>query len=161
MKRLFHALAALLAVGTLAGHQSAFAQAEEQEDKPQTREPPTADPAWLGWCIENEGGTTLADAPCYVRHREALTADQKVLLKRIEGRLAKTGPAATDYPKALTSLREAQQHWEAYTRADCDVLDYVFGAGTALGLAGETCIIDHYQARSDELRQLESDFLNQ
>jgi hypothetical protein len=125
-------------------------------------QPPTYDSGWLTWCINTRGGTTLADAPCYVEHREALVARQGVLLKKIEATLSIKGPNGTDYAKAAHALSASQKSWEAFMRADCDLLYNVSGFyGTAVGLAGEDCLIAHYLARNDALAALQQDYLDQ
>ena len=127
--------------------------------EPLETEPRGDAPEWLTWCVRTEGGTTLADAQCYVRHREALVAAQALLVDRIGAQLSRQGPDGTDYPGAMSALESAQSHWQAYVRADCDVVADVFGYGTALGLAGEECIIDHYLERNQVLRDLEEGYL--
>ncbi len=138
----------------------ALAQGEESEEAAKP-EPPKADDGWLKWCIDTRGGTTLADAPCYVEYREALVAEQDLMSGRIYKALGRKGPAATDYAMAADRLREAQAGWKSQTDGDCDALSYVFGAGTALGLAGEDCIIDHYLERNKWLSEFEEVWLQQ
>lgn len=48
----------------------------------------------------------------------------------------------------------AEESWGAFIRADCDVVSYVLGQGTALGMTGETCVVGHYEARIGALRAL-------
>lgn len=150
---------ALLLAGLLIGlglPMQAWAQSSTGQMDTQT---PDDAAGGLDRCVENEGGTTLSDAVCYVRHREAVVAAQDEILRRINSALTRPGPSATDYARAAESLRNAQEHWLAYMRADCDVIDDVFGLGTALGLAGEDCVIRHYEARNQELRDLEDGYL--
>ena len=64
------------------------------------------------------------------------------------------GPQGADYGKAGAGLMAAEESWGAFIRADCDVISYVFGQGTALGMAGETCVVGHYEARIATLRAL-------
>ncbi|KMS51813.1 hypothetical protein V474_01890 [Novosphingobium barchaimii LL02] len=127
-----------------------------------SKQPATYDAGWLTWCINARGGTTLADARCYVEHREALVARQGVLLKKIEATLSIKGPDGTDYAKAARALSASQKAWEAFMSADCDLVDNVSGFyGTAVGLAGEDCLITHYLARNAALASLQQDYLDQ
>ena len=107
---------------------------------------------------ESCAGNTLEVARCYVAYRETLVEAESALLDRLHQALAQSGPPGTDYSAAATSLRTAEDHWRAYMRADCDIVDNVFGRGTALGLAGEDCVIRHSEARNEELRDLESNY---
>lgn len=138
----------------------AMAQVEESEEEAKP-EPPKADVGWLKWCIDTRGGSTLADAPCYVEYREALVSEQATLLERIYKALAKKGPSGTDYEEAAGQLRAAQIGWLSQVNGDCDALSYVFGTGTALGLAGEDCIINHYLDRNAWLGDFEKEWLQQ
>ncbi len=161
MKRISACLVLALSIAMVtASTMPALAQVEESEEEAKP-EPPKADGGWLGWCIDTRGGTTLADAPCYVEYREALVAEQDVLLGRIYKALAGKGPSGTDYTKAADRLRAAQVGWRSQVDGDCDALSYVFGTGTALGLAGEDCIISHYLERNVWLSDFEKEWLQQ
>ena len=70
------------------------------------------------------------------------------------------GPQGADYGKAGAGLMAAEENWGAFIRADCDVVSEVFGQGTALGMAGETCTIAHYEARIAALRALKANYLD-
>lgn len=134
----------------LALEQPAWAQSQDSAES----ETATDDPAWPGSC----DGNTLEMARCYVLYRESLVETESGLLDRLYQALARSGPPGTDYAAAAASLRAAEEHWQAYMRADCDIVDSVFGAGTALGLAGEDCVIRHYESRIEDLRGLESNY---
>jgi uncharacterized protein YecT (DUF1311 family) len=149
MKLLLPSLLVLAAIGQPAIGQTAGAAAQDSGQ---------ADPAWLAKCME-ENGSTLGMAKCMVDHRTALQEQQQTLLKRIRGKLAGQGPEGTDYKAAAASFAEAQKHWEAFIAADCDIVGSVFGYGTAQGLAGEDCTINHYRARNDQLRELDANYL--
>jgi uncharacterized protein YecT (DUF1311 family) len=122
------------------------------------------DPAWLAQCVkkaEAEGeGTTLGWGHCMVDHREALKTAQARITSRIAKALEGKGPAGSDYPRAAASFAEAQRHWMAFVDADCGIIDDVFGYGTAQGLAGENCVIEHYQRRNEQLRELEKSYFS-
>ena len=149
MNLLLPSLLILAAAGQPASGQTSRAAAQDSGQ---------ADPAWLAQCMK-ENGSTLGMAKCMVDHRSALQEQQKALLTRIGGRLAGKGPEGTDYKAAAASLAEAQKHWEAFIGADCDIVGSVFGYGTAQGLAGEDCVINHYRARNEQLRELEANYL--
>lgn len=119
-----------------------------------------ADDSAFGRCLEQENGSSLTDARCYVEERERLHDEQNRLLQRIYAQLAKPDRNGADYKAASVALRKAQAAWDAYVGADCAVIDPLFGNGTALGLAGETCTIDHYRARIAVLRALQRDYLD-
>lgn len=127
-------------------------------------DPALDDPAWLAQCVkkaDGEGeGTTFAWGHCMVEHREALKAAQARLIARIGKALEGKGPAGTDYPRAAASFVEAQRHWADFVDADCKIVDDVFGYGTAQGVAGEDCVISHYQRRNEELRELETSYFS-
>lgn len=144
------ALAPLVGLLLLAGltPQSASAQTKPAKD----------DAAWLKACTDASSGT-LDYARCLVEHRTALADAQVALLARINAALAKSAPDGTDYSAAADSLADAQRQWEAFVGSDCTVIDHVFGNGTAQGLAGETCVIDHYTQRNAQLRELKTGYL--
>lgn len=119
-----------------------------------------ADGSAFGRCLEQENGSSLTDARCYVEERERLRDEQNRLLQQIYAQLAKPDRNGADYKATSIALRKAQAAWDAYVDADCAVIDPLFGIGTALGLAGETCTIDHYSARIALLRALQRDYLN-
>ncbi len=119
-----------------------------------------ADGSAFGRCLEQENGSSLTDARCYVEERERLREEQNRLLQQIYAQLAKPDRNGADYKAASVALHKAQVAWDAYVGADCAVIDPLFGNGTALGLAGETCTIDHYSARIALLRALQRDYLN-
>ncbi len=127
-------------------------------------DPAMDDPAWLAQCVKKadaEGeGTKFGWGHCMVDHREALKAAQARIAARIGNALEGKGPAGTDYPRAAASFAEAQRHWTAFVEADCGIIDDVFGYGTAQGLAGEDCVIAHYQRRNEELRDLEKAYFS-
>jgi hypothetical protein len=149
--------------GLLLAGQALPAMAMVPAADPAKQGPAMDDPAWLAQCVkkaEAEGeGTTLGWGHCMVDHREALKAAQVRLVARIGKALEGKGPAGTDYPRAAASFSEAQRHWTAFVDADCGIVDDVFGYGTAQGLAGEDCVIAHYQRRNEELRELETNYL--
>ncbi|KMS56622.1 hypothetical protein V474_14020 [Novosphingobium barchaimii LL02] len=123
------------------------------------------DPGWTAQCVkqaeqEGEGTGTLVYARCMVEHRERLQAAQTALVGRIGRVLAGKGPEGTDYKAAKSGFAEAQRHWTAFIGEDCAVVGDVFGYGTAQGLAGEECLIAHYTARNQQLRDLEANYLN-
>lgn len=151
-KRPFAGFLLSLSVGLTLG-QPAQAQSEGSQDS--EAEATTDAPEGLGSC----DGTTLEMARCYVLYRESLVETENGLLNRLYQALAQSGPEGTDYAAAAASLRTAEEHWRAYMRADCDIVDSVFGYGTALGLAGEDCVIRHNEARNEQLRDLEHDYL--
>jgi len=127
-------------------------------------EPAMDDPAWLTQCVKQasgEGeGTTFAWGRCMVEHRDALKAAQAELVARIGKALEGKGPEGTDYKRAGAAFVQAQRHWTAFVDADCGIIGDVFGYGTAQGLAGEDCVIAHYQSRNEELRDLAKDYLS-
>ncbi len=118
------------------------------------------DDAAFARCLGQENGSSLSDARCYVEERERLRAEQNQLLGQIYAQLAKPDRNGADYKAAALALRKAQVAWDAYVGADCAVIDPLFGMGTALGLAGETCTIDHYRARIELLRALRRNYLD-
>ncbi|WP_043979680.1 lysozyme inhibitor LprI family protein [Novosphingobium sp. P6W] len=127
-------------------------------------DPAMDDPVWLAQCVKKadaEGeGTTFGWGHCMVDHREALKTAQARIAARIVKALEGKGPAGTNYPRAAASFAEAQRHWMAFVDADCGIIDDVFGYGTAQGLAGEDCVIEHYQRRNDQLRELEKSYFS-
>lgn len=147
MGKAFAPLAALLLLAGLTAN-PAGAQTESGKDSP----------AWLKNCTDTNSGT-LGYAHCLVEHRTALAETQSALLGQINAALAKGGPAGTDYAAATATLADAQRHWEALVSADCDVIADVFGHGTAHGLAGETCVVDHYVSRNAQLKDLKDGYL--
>lgn len=149
MKLLLPSLLVLAAIGQPAIGQTAGTIAQDSGQ---------ADAAWLAKCME-DNGSTLGTAKCMVDHRMALQQQQQTLLKRIRGKLAGQGAEGTDYKAAAASLADAQKHWEAFIAADCDIVGSVFGNGTAFGLAGEDCTINHYRTRNDQLRALDENYL--
>lgn len=145
-------LAALL---LLAGLTPQLASAQTQVAQ---MAPAKDDPAWLK-AYTDSGSSTLGYARCLVEHRTALTEAQSALLGQINAALAKSGPAGTDYTAAAATLADAQKLWEAFVGADCAIIDDVFGYGTAQGLAGESCVIDHYASRNAQLKDLKTGYL--
>lgn len=112
-------------------------------------------------CVDTGEGGNLAIARCMVEHRLALVKAQDILLKRIGDILAGSGPQGTDYKAAAVSLGKAQESWSVFVDSDCAIVGDVFGYGTAQGLAGESCVIDHYTIRNDQLQELEDSYLKQ
>lgn len=102
----------------------------------------------------------LSDAQCYATEQERLEAEQKTLLNTLSARLKQPGPPATDYAAAAAALAKAQAAWAAYKDADCEIIDHVFGDGNAAGLAGGTCLIDHYRTRNAVLRAWLDEYLS-
>ncbi|WP_420138552.1 lysozyme inhibitor LprI family protein [Sphingomonas sp.] len=104
-------------------------------------------------CLK-QASSMLEDAACYSTEQERLEKEQQLLLQGLAARLRRPGLAVTDYPPAIKLLARAQAAWTDYRDADCEVMDHVFGAGNAAGLAGATCVIDHDTNRNAELRAL-------
>ncbi|WP_442679350.1 lysozyme inhibitor LprI family protein [Sphingomonas sp. ASY06-1R] len=107
----------------------------------------------FGRCLK-ESGAMLEDATCYSAEQARLEKEQRLLIQRNAARLRRPGLAVTEYPREMAVLAKAQSAWTDYRDADCEIMDYVFGAGNAAGLAGATCMIDHDTARNAELRAL-------
>jgi uncharacterized protein YecT (DUF1311 family) len=116
---------------------------------------------WLASCMKAKGGSSFADARCYVEYLDRLQNQQAVILKRIRISLSKTGPDGTDYKAAAVLLKASQRNWLAYINSDCQIVDHVFGFGTAQGAAGESCLIEHYEIRNNDLKDLEKSYLTQ
>lgn len=125
----------------------------------ETAEPALGAPEWLAWCMR-DAGSSLGDAVCYGKHRAGLEDVHATLVFQIANTLSGVGPEGSDYVKAGASLMAAEEHWRAFIRDDCDVVSDVFGQGTALGMADETCTIAHYEARIAALRALKADYLD-
>lgn len=104
-------------------------------------------------------GSMLGDAQCYSAEQARLEGEQARLLWQLRERLRRPGSDGTDYPAALAALAQAQAAWSTYWTADCAIVDAVFRTGNAKGLAGATCIIDHYTTRNTVLRGLRDDYL--
>jgi uncharacterized protein YecT (DUF1311 family) len=113
----------------------------------------------LAACLAR-GTSSLDSASCYGEEVARLQAEQATLLRDIRGRLARPGASGTDHASAAAWLDKAQSAWESYSEADCRLLDDVFGAGSAAGMAGADCEIRHATARNRELSRLQQDFLN-
>lgn len=107
----------------------------------------------FGACLKQASGM-LEDAACYSAEQERLEKEQQMLLQRNAARLRRPGLAVTDYSREMAVLAKAQSAWIDYRNADCEIVDHVFGAGNAAGLAGATCVIDHDTSRNAELRAL-------
>jgi uncharacterized protein YecT (DUF1311 family) len=107
-----------------------------------------------------QGTSSLESASCYGEEVERLQSEQAALLRDIRGRLARPGASGTDHASAAAWLDKAQSAWESYSEADCHLLDDVFGAGSAAGLAGADCEIRHVVAGNRELSRMRQDFLN-
>lgn len=107
----------------------------------------------FGRCLK-ESGAMLEDAACYSAEQTRLEKEQQMLIQRNAARLRRPGLAVTEYPREMAVLAKAQSAWTDYRDADCRIMDHVFGAGNAAGLAGATCMIDHLTARNAELRAL-------
>lgn len=133
------------------------ARAAQQDDE--TAESALGEPEWLAWCLR-DADTSLGDASCYGKYRDGLADVHSTLMFQIANRLSGSGPEGSDYAKAGASLMAAEEHWDAFIRADCDVVSYVFGQGTALGMAGQTCLIAHYETRIANLRELMASYLD-
>lgn len=157
-------LAGLLLAGQALPAAAVVAAPDPSSEASARQAQPMDDPAWLAQCVkkaEAEGeGTTLGWGHCMVDHREALKTAQAGIVARIGKALEGKGPAGTDYSRAAASFAEAQRHWTAFAEADCGIIDDVFGYGTAQGLAGEDCVIAHYQRRNEELRELEKAYFS-
>lgn len=122
-----------------------------------------ADQSWLAQCAKevSRGENDGSEPQCYAEHQARLTAAQKGLLDRLyAGLAAKTGPEGSDHAAAAKSFDEAQRHWLAHVQADCRVVAFVFGRGTALGLAGASCQIQHYETRNAALKEFAKTWLD-
>ncbi len=155
MMRFGNLCAALAMMAGVAPLNAAWAAQLDHE----AAEPALGEPQWLAWCL-GEADTSLSDASCYGKYRAGLEDVHSTLVFQIANRLSGQGPQGADYAKARASLMAAEESWGAFIRADCDVVSYVFGQGTALGMAGATCMIAHYEARIAALRALMANYLD-
>lgn len=107
-----------------------------------------------------EGSSSLDSANCYGEEMQRLQTEQAALLRDIRAKLARPGADGTNHDSAAGWLEEAQKSWESYAASDCRLLEDVFGAGSAAGLASADCEVRHIAARNQELSRLLRDFLN-
>ncbi|MBC9208151.1 DUF1311 domain-containing protein [Roseomonas aerophila] len=113
----------------------------------------------LAACLA-EGSSSLDSAHCYGEELQRLQTERDGLLREIRAKLASPGADGTNHDSAAGWLEEAQKSWESYAASDCRLLEDVFGAGSAAGLASADCEIRHSAARNQELSRLLRDFLN-
>lgn len=114
-----------------------------------------ADESWMRQCIEEQGGSTVGYAQCVSQYQQQLEDEQTEILGRIRKLFASQAPEGANYKAAARSFNQAQKHWLAYVKSDCAVIDESFGEGSARGLAGASCVSDHYAARNVLLKELE------
>lgn len=107
-------------------------------------------------CLEEQGGSTVGYAKCAGWYQQQMQDEQAAVLDRIRQLLSGQPPEGTNYKAATRALNRAQKQWLAYVKSDCAVVDATFGNGTAAGLAGASCISDHYATRNAVLKELET-----
>lgn len=105
--------------------------------------PDASDPPWLRTCRAQD----RMESECYVAQLRVLEARQDAAVRRIRARLAKDGPAGTDYAAVAGNFEAAQKAWKSYATLDCAMLDDSFQGGNGATVATVSCMMDHLDTR--------------
>jgi uncharacterized protein YecT (DUF1311 family) len=105
--------------------------------------PDVGDPPWLRTCRAQD----RMESECYVAQARVLEARQDAAVRGIRARLAKAGPAGTDYAAVAQNFEAAQKAWKSYATLDCAMLDDSFQGGNGATVATVACMMDHLDTR--------------